>query len=478
MGADHGAHGRGVPSRQARRRACALVIEPQAHDGARAHAVEPPALCRLDAGAHQAAGRRDRAATRRRWSRSSCASARTPSRASAPAIGILRLANALRARAAGGRLRPRARDRRALLHLGQLDPEEQPRSPAARHRHGRAGDSPQPTSVAPATSIEETTRNADPSHPRPAASAQARRHGRRLRRAADPGPRQGSRATPNGWRCCSTARRRAAPPGASRAGCAAPGCATARPPSRTSTTARRAGSTRRCSSSSPPAAGSPSTATCSSPGRAASASRGSSARSRRRPAATATPCTTRACRGCSPISSWPTATAASPRLFRTLTKADLLILDDWGPDRLTANQRRDLMEIVEDRYGARLDADHQPAAGRHLARGHRRADLRRRHPRSPRPQRLPPRARRAVDAQARGGRGRACVRQCGGDGSKTTTPPSQRREPRNDRRAQHPARPRGSTGTSRARRCVRLVAVTPRRARVPPVDYGDGLRRA
>src|ERR1700686_3643948 len=40
------------------------------------------------------------------------------------------------------------------------------------------------------------------------------------------------------------------------------------------------------------------------------------------------------------------------RLFRTLTKADLLILDDWGPDRLSANQRRDLMEIGEDRYGA------------------------------------------------------------------------------------------------------------------------------
>lgn len=41
-----------------------------------------------------------------------------------------------------------------------------------------------------------------------------------------------------------------------------------------------------------------------------------------------------------------------PRLFRQLVKADLLILDDWGPDRLTAGQRRDLMEIVEDRYGA------------------------------------------------------------------------------------------------------------------------------
>ena len=39
------------------------------------------------------------------------------------------------------------------------------------------------------------------------------------------------------------------------------------------------------------------------------------------------------------------------RLFRTLVKADLLILDDRGPDRLSANQRRDLMEIVEDRYG-------------------------------------------------------------------------------------------------------------------------------
>ena len=39
------------------------------------------------------------------------------------------------------------------------------------------------------------------------------------------------------------------------------------------------------------------------------------------------------------------------KLFRTLTKVDLLILDDWGPDRLSASQRRDLMEIVEDRYG-------------------------------------------------------------------------------------------------------------------------------
>ncbi|MFQ5973740.1 MAG: ATP-binding protein, partial [Alphaproteobacteria bacterium] len=41
-----------------------------------------------------------------------------------------------------------------------------------------------------------------------------------------------------------------------------------------------------------------------------------------------------------------------PRLFRALTRADLLILDDWGPDRLNADQRRDMLEIIEDRHGA------------------------------------------------------------------------------------------------------------------------------
>jgi DNA replication protein DnaC len=39
------------------------------------------------------------------------------------------------------------------------------------------------------------------------------------------------------------------------------------------------------------------------------------------------------------------------RLFRMLTKVDLLLLDDFGPDRLSPTQRRDLMEIVEDRHG-------------------------------------------------------------------------------------------------------------------------------
>jgi len=39
------------------------------------------------------------------------------------------------------------------------------------------------------------------------------------------------------------------------------------------------------------------------------------------------------------------------RLFRMLVKVDLLVLDDWGPDRLSPSQRRDLMEIIEDRHG-------------------------------------------------------------------------------------------------------------------------------
>jgi len=42
-----------------------------------------------------------------------------------------------------------------------------------------------------------------------------------------------------------------------------------------------------------------------------------------------------------------------PRLMNALAKADLLILDDWGTALLTDEQRRDLFEIVEDRYERR-----------------------------------------------------------------------------------------------------------------------------
>jgi DNA replication protein DnaC len=40
------------------------------------------------------------------------------------------------------------------------------------------------------------------------------------------------------------------------------------------------------------------------------------------------------------------------KLLRAIAKAKLLILDDWGPEPLSAEQRRDLLEIIEDRYDA------------------------------------------------------------------------------------------------------------------------------
>ena len=55
------------------------------------------------------------------------------------------------------------------------------------------------------------------------------------------------------------------------------------------------------------------------------------------------------------------------RLFRMLVNVDLLVLDDWGPDRLSAGQRRDLMEIVEDRHsrGSILITSQLPVATWH-----------------------------------------------------------------------------------------------------------------
>ena len=38
------------------------------------------------------------------------------------------------------------------------------------------------------------------------------------------------------------------------------------------------------------------------------------------------------------------------KMLRTLSRASLLIIDDWGPESLSADRRRDLLEIVEDRY--------------------------------------------------------------------------------------------------------------------------------
>jgi DNA replication protein DnaC len=42
-----------------------------------------------------------------------------------------------------------------------------------------------------------------------------------------------------------------------------------------------------------------------------------------------------------------------PKLLTALAKTDLLVLDDWGIAPVTDEQRRDLLEILEDRHGRR-----------------------------------------------------------------------------------------------------------------------------
>ena len=72
-----------------------------------------------------------------------------------------------------------------------------------------------------------------------------------------------------------------------------------------------------------------------------------------------------------------------PKLLTTLAKTQALILDDWGLVKLNAEQRRDLLEILEDRHGAALHTRYQSITDRKMARQHRRPHPRRCHPRPP-----------------------------------------------------------------------------------------------
>jgi len=45
--------------------------------------------------------------------------------------------------------------------------------------------------------------------------------------------------------------------------------------------------------------------------------------------------------------------------LKQLARVDLLTLDDWGPEPPLAEQQRDLLEIVEDRYNAGPPHCHQ-----------------------------------------------------------------------------------------------------------------------
>jgi DNA replication protein DnaC len=55
------------------------------------------------------------------------------------------------------------------------------------------------------------------------------------------------------------------------------------------------------------------------------------------------------------------------RLMTTLERTNLIIIDDWGPEPLAAEQRRDLLEIVDDRYdkGSLLITSQVPLAQWH-----------------------------------------------------------------------------------------------------------------
>jgi len=46
------------------------------------------------------------------------------------------------------------------------------------------------------------------------------------------------------------------------------------------------------------------------------------------------------------------ADGSYPKLLNQIAKTQLLLIDDWGLDQLTAAQRNDLMEIMDDRHGS------------------------------------------------------------------------------------------------------------------------------
>ena len=389
-------------------------------------------------------------------------------------IGILRLAKTFgreRLEAACGRaLEIGARSYSSVNSILKNNLDRQ--RPA--HARGRAGDSARQHPWPHATSIEEMTNDAHPSHHRPAQSAQARRHGEAFVELAGARARPAISPTPNGWRCCSTARPPTAAPGASR-----PGCARAR--LRHSQAAIEDVDYR-------------------TPRRLDKALFQQLATCRwiaeHRNLLVTGPCgvgkswlscalAQKACRD-----GYTVHYARVPRLFadldlahgdgrfarlfRMLVKVDLLVLDDWGPDRLSASQRRDLMEIVEDRHGrgSTLITSQLPVATWHEVIGEPtladaildrivhnayRLELD-----GPSMRKL--KAIEATDAAP-------AVATIAADAQSSQGSKEMSRMP------SVPPAPVGQQGPP-ARAAASLPWGTPRRARVPPVDYGDGLHRA
>ena len=161
----------------------------------------------------------------------------------------------------------------------------------------------------------------------------------------------------------------------------------------------RAASNAPSSPSSSMATGSRASRTSSSPDQPAPARAGSLARLATRPAATIVPSSTIACRRLFEALALARGDGRYARLLKALSRVELLILDDWGIAPLTGEQRRDLLEIVDDRHqrGSTIITSQVPVE--QLARSHRRSHHRRRCPRPPRPQRSPPRTQGRQHAQ-------------------------------------------------------------------------------
>ena len=76
-----------------------------------------------------------------------------------------------------------------------------------------------------------------------------------------------------------------------------------------------------------------------------------------------------------------------PKLLASLAKLDIIVLDDFGLAKLNPDNRRDLLELLEDRYATRstlVTSQLRSRTGTTRSATH----LRRRDPRPPRPQRL------------------------------------------------------------------------------------------
>ncbi len=139
------------------------------------------------------------------------------------------------------------------------------------------------------------------------------------------------------------------------------------------------------------------------------------------------------------------------RLFRMLVKVDLLVLDDWGPDRLSASQRRDLMEIVEDRHGrgSTLITSQLPVASWHDVIGEPTlgdAILDRIVHNAYRLELDGPSMRKLKASEA-------------SEPPSAARPMASRKGQRNEAQSPRSGRPRGSTGTSRAHRCAAVRAL-------------------